>query len=197
MKINHLLVFFLLINAYSRCAAQQQQPNADTESIKTSINNFFEWYKLNIKTIQQSDIVNGPNSIFVVKTVGSLSRPAINTIAVEKHIAVFKSSNSVSAIFLNTLRKHYKEMEKVMKELKPAPAKKLRTDTIVVNLDMLFGFDLEEVLNNYQAGIYNDIYIKNTKAVTKFFIEDHSNEIQFTLSKIKNRWMIDDIKYIE
>lgn len=156
MKIQYLILFIFLNIVCSLCTAQHNRP-ADGVAIKTSINNFFKWYKTNSATIQQSDIVNGPNSIFVIKTVDSMARPAINNAAATKHIAIFKSSNCVSTVFLDTLRNQYKELEKIMEGLEPAPVKKISTDLLAFNFDRLFGDDPEKVLNNYQAGVYYDI----------------------------------------
>jgi len=110
--------------------------------------------------------------------------------AVEGYLIHIKSSGFVSESFINDLRQYHQKIADDVKNYTPYPKSERRFSIPGLNLDVIFGFEPEEILDHINEGRFTKIYTVYDKAIVKFDISKFKQYI-FTLTKVDNKWLID------
>lgn len=147
-----------------------------------------QWYKNIENKIETVQIIKGLNEK-EEKKGDSLAR--IDMDAVDVYLFNLKKSNFVSQSFLNNLRYYYQEIAVTLKKY---PLVDYFGPIGGLEADLILGFEPEETLDYINKGVFTRIYIVGDKAIAQFDIVNHVHLI-FTLSKVEEKWLIDDLEF--
>lgn len=181
-----LSIFCLLM--FNISYAQDKQRNNE---IKSTIINFLTWCKLTqAQRNLISDTLKQDRPIIIRKNIDTLVKISIDMLAVEDYLKHINSSNYVSETFINNLRMYHKKIaDKV--DMYPSFSKNRAFFAIPgLDLDPIFGFEPEEILDHISTGIFTKIRIISDKAIVKFDLSPF-NQYIFTLTKTDGKWLID------
>ncbi|WP_291402363.1 hypothetical protein [Daejeonella sp.] len=182
-KYAFALILLLFVNySYS------QEKNGDKLNIKHTITFFLHWYKNNENKIETVRIIKGLNEN-EEKKGDSLAR--IDMDAVDVYLFNLKKSNFVSQSYLNNIRYYYQEIADTLKKY---PLVDYFGPIGGLEADLILGFEPEETLDYINKGVFTRIYIVGDKAIAQFDIVNHVHLI-FTLSKVEEKWLIDDLEF--
>jgi hypothetical protein len=174
-------------------SAQSKKINAEDIKIKKTIINFLKWYKQTSDAGNEDTIIDSTQLhkvILVEEHVDSLTKLSVDMIAVEGYLKHIRSSNCVSESFINDLRQYH---QKIADEIKKYPLYPKSEDHFPIpglNLDVIFGFEPEEILDHFKQGNFTKIYTIYDKAIVKFDISKLKQYI-FTMTKTNGTWLID------
>lgn len=188
MKGLATILFILVFYPSIKLSAQ-----TDEKSIEQTIIGFLHWHK---KT--KKDSVK--QRYLIIKDIAinkKFKHQTIDKKGVEKYLHFLKRSNYLSEAYLNSLRGYF---YKIGEDLDKSPA--IRKSAIVkidgLDLDFILQtFEPEEILDFIAQGVFQQIAILSDKAIVQFYIPDSSTKMLFTLTKINDRWLIDDIGVYE
>lgn len=182
-KYAFTFIFLLLINN-----SFGQEKNGDKLKIKHTITSFLHWYKNNENKIETVRIIKGLNEN-EEKKGDSLAR--IDMDAVDVYLFNLKKSNFVSQSYLNNIRYYYQEIADTLKKY---PLVDYFGPIGGLEADLILGFEPEETLDYINKGVFTRIYMVGDKAIAQFDIFNHDHLI-FTLSKVEEKWLIDDLEF--
>ncbi|WP_316839190.1 hypothetical protein [Pedobacter gandavensis] len=176
-----LTAFFLsLLNAFSY--GQQTEELTKGGLQKTAIG-FLTWYKERKNHLMTSPLVVGFNQDSIKKdSIVRIDMPAI-----EEYLSNLKSSNYVSDVFIDNLKRTYISVSDTLIKYPlvdyfgPIPG---------LESDLIFGFEPEAILDHIKAGRFTKIYTIYNKALVKFDISE-LNQYIFIMTKVNNKWLID------
>lgn len=182
-KYAFALIFLLIVNY-----GYGQEKNEDKLKIKHTITGFLHWYKKNENKIETVQIIKGLNEK-EEKTGDSIARIDMN--AVDIYLNNLKKSTFVSQTFLNNLRHYYQEIADTLKKY---PLVDYFGPIGGLEADLILGFEPEETLAYINKGVFTRIYVIADKAIAQFDIANHDH-LLFTLSKVDEIWLIDDLGF--
>lgn len=171
----------------------QGKANPNEVKIKETILNFLNWYRLEqiADTTKKTDTVKMYKEIVVRKQLDTMIKVSIDMKEVENYLGYLKSSNCLSNTFLNNLRQYHQIIANEVELSPPYPAKEGTFAIPGFNCDVIFGFEPEEILDHIKEGRFTKIYILYDKAIVKFDVTN-LNQYLFTMTKVDDKWLIDD-----
>lgn len=174
-------------------SAQSKKVNAEDIKIKKTVRNFLEWYKQTSDAGNENTIIDSTKlhkTIIIEEYVDSLTKLSVDMIAVEGYLKYIRSSNCVSESFINDLRQYHQRIADEVKKYPLYPKSEDRFPIPGLNLDVVFGFEPDEILDHYKHGEFTKIYRIYDKAIVKFDISKLKQYI-FTMTKTNGTWLID------
>ncbi|MBC6110744.1 hypothetical protein ACFOG5_16820 [Pedobacter fastidiosus] len=186
------LILILIFSLFFSQGYGQKKENGEIVKIKGTIINFLKWYRLDqiVDTAKQVDSGIKYHPIIVWKQIDTLIKVNIDMKAVESYLVHLRSSNCLSESFINDLRQYHQKIADEIELVKPFPAREGEFAIPGLNLDPIFGFEPEDILDHIKKGRFTKINIIYDKAIVKFDITN-INQYIFTLTKVDNRWLID------
>lgn len=165
-----------------------QSKSSNKSQIKSTILNFLEWYKFK-KADTRSNI---GYSLIKGGYPDSITQRLINFDGVEKYLIILNQEDFLSQTFLNNIRNYFVEVNQNLKLIQPSnqliPIPGLENDIVLGTIEP------DAILNNFQKGTFDKVFIIYDKALVRLRISKYLKLI-FTLTKDKNKWRIDYIGY--
>jgi len=178
---------------YSTVYGQHKLPATDNQQvthvkIKATIIGFLKWYKK-----EQADTAKKPYSITKGGYPDTTTDFRIDTAGLEIYLKQFEKTGYVSETYLNSLRLYFKRIDDELKLDSRHRQELFKVDGLD-NDWVLDTFEPEIILNHIKEGRFDKISSIYNKAITRFRI---SNLVQllFTLTRYKDKWLIDYIGY--
>ena len=177
----------ILIFCFGTSICQTNKLQKNTAQIKKTIVNFLKWYKKD-----QKDTSKKTYSTLRGGYPDTTTKPYIDTGGLEMYLNHFRQTGYVTESYLDALRNYFKE---IGEGLKAAPKTKDLVKINGMDIDFVLGtFEPEMILDHIKEGRFDKICIIYNKAIVRFRISKVI-KVLFTLTRIKNNWMIDYIGY--
>lgn len=185
------LAFISFILVFCLCTKVKAQ--TDERSIEQTIVNFLHWHK--------NPGIDSVNTHYaIVKDIPinkKFKRRTIDKKGVEKYLLFLKRSNYLSEAYLNNLRGYFYKIGEGL-DRDPAIQKSAIIKIDGLDLDfILHTFEPEEILDFVDHGLFKQIAIVSNKAIAQFYIPDSSTRLLVTLTKVNEKWLIDDLGYYD
>jgi len=173
------------------CLCTQLKAQIDEKSIEHTIVNFLHWHKNpGIDSLNKRYVI-----IKEIPINQKLKRQTIDKKGVEKYLLFLKRSNYLSDAYLNNLRGYFYKIGEGL-DRNPAIPKSAIVKIDGLDLDFILQtFEPEEILDFIDHGLFKQIAIVSNKAIAQFYIPDNSTKLLFTLTKVNDKWLIDDLGY--
>ncbi|WP_231460442.1 MULTISPECIES: hypothetical protein [unclassified Pedobacter] len=185
-------IFILILSIFSTFGYGQKKGNDDIAKIKGTILNFLNWYRMDqiLDTTKKNDPSIEYHPIIIREQIDTMIKLSVDMKAVEEYLVHLRSSNYLSESFINDLRQYHQKIADDIKGSKPYSAREGDFAIPGLNVDAIFGFEPEDILDHIKEGRFAKIRIIYDKALVKFDITN-INQYIFTLTKVDNRWLID------
>lgn len=194
MKVKKTVILLLILGiaAHGYGQGKRSASLADRRGIETTLIRFLKWHKKEDKAINTASESKTSLSITKGGYPDSTTQLRIDTAGVAAHQNYFRKPGYLSETFLAWVRDYYLAIDK---ELEKRPKTK---DLVKVNgLDvavLLQTYDTADILDHLDKARLDRCYVVYNKAIARLTISSVVKMI-FTLTKTKNKWLIDYIGY--
>ncbi|WP_442587793.1 hypothetical protein ACSBL2_17245 [Pedobacter sp. AW31-3R] len=180
-----LFLVLMIIAFHLDCFSQK---NNQIELIKKSVTSFLHWYK-----VDQANPVDRDYKITKGGYPDTTTKRRIDKDGVERYLNNLRNSKLVSETFINNLRQHFYQVDVHLEE-----------NPIIKDLIPIIGLDYDIVLSNQEPelvldyidqGIFKKISIIHHKSIVEFYVPPYRITVVFALTKVGNKWKLDDISY--
>ena len=194
MKVKKIVVLLLIsgIAAHGYCQGKRSASLADRRGIETTLIRFLKWHKKEDQASNTASESKTSSSITKGGYPDSTTQLRLDTAGVAAYQNYLRKSGYFSETFLAWVRDYYLAIDKDLEK-----GSKMNALVKVNGLDvdvLLQTYDTADILDHIDKARLDRCYLIYNKAIARLTISSVVKMI-FTLTKTKNKWLIDYIGY--
>jgi len=194
MKIKKIVILLLIsgMAAHGYCQGKHSSSLADRRGIETTLIRFLKWHKKEDQAPNPAS--ENKTSPYITKGgyPDSTTQLRIDTVGVAAYQNYLGKSGYFSETFLAWVRDYYLAIDKDL-EKRPKTKDLVKVNGLDVDV-LLQTYDTADILDHIDKAHLDRCYLIYNKAIARLTISSVVKMI-FTLTKTKNKWLIDYIGY--